>query len=257
MTSLAAQRSALPPAADVARLQAENQALREQLRHAQRLATVGTMTAMIVHEFNNILTPIINYAQLAEGGDPEMMRKAVARAADGGQRASDICSALLRMLRAEEGELVEAELLEIVQDSLLAMGRDLAKDGIALDLSVPPALRLTTRPAELKQVLVNLVLNARSAVLKRGHGGSVAIAARKRGKRVVLTVADTGCGIEPEHMAKLFQPFFTTKTGEQHEEKGNGLGLAICREIVTDMGGQITVESAPGEGTTFTITLPA
>jgi signal transduction histidine kinase len=255
VTSLAAQRS--NPSLKLQSLLAENASLRRQLRHAQRLSTVGTMTAMIVHEFNNILTPIINYAVLASSGDPEMVSKAVAKAAEGGQRASDICSALLRMVRAEAGQKAQANLSELVHDALLAMGRDLSKDGIHLTVTIPTSLSLTTRPAELKQVLVNLVLNARWAVLKQGRGESITISARKRGRYVYLSVADTGCGIAPENLCRLFEPFFTTRTGTDDSEKGNGLGLAMCKEIVTDMGGQIRVASQVGKGTTFTLTLPA
>jgi signal transduction histidine kinase len=242
---------------ELARLERENQALRRQLRHAQSLSTVGTVTGMIVHEFNNILTPIINYAVLASSGDPEMIAKAVAKAAEGGQRASDICSALLRMVREEACQESQANLSELVQDALLAMGRDLSKDGIHLTVTIPDNLSLTTRPAELKQVLVNLVLNARWAVLKQGRGESITISARKRGRSVYLSVADTGCGIAPENLCRLFEPFFTTRTGPDDGEKGNGLGLAMCKEIVTDMGGQIRVASQVGKGTTFTLTLPA
>ncbi len=256
MTSLAA-RSRPSDADELTRLRAENDALRHQLRHAQSLATVGTMTAMIVHEFNNILTPIINYAQLAADGDPEMTAKALAKAADGGQRASDICNALLRMLRSEADAPIQAPLAEIVQDAVLALGRDLGRDGIELSLAVPANLTLRTRPAELQQVLVNLLLNARSAVLAKGRGGRIALTARRSGKRCRLTVADSGTGIAPEHMERLFEPFFTTKTGQDDTEKGNGLGLALCREILSAMDGTIQADSPPGQGATFTISLPA
>lgn len=254
MTSLAASKA---EAATVERLRAEVESLRNQLRQAQRLATVGTMTAMIVHEFNNILTPIINYAQLAADGDPLMTAKAVAKAADGGQRATDICNALLRMLRKEEHELTEVSAADLVADALLSMGRDLVKDGITLTLDVPPALRLTTRPAEMKQVLVNLLLNARAACLSKGRGGTITVLAVRKGGKIRLTVADTGCGIDPAHRRRIFEPLFTTKTGENGQEKGTGLGLAMCKEIVSDMGGEILVDSRPGEGASFTVVLPA
>lgn len=256
MTSLATKQTQKAQT-ELERLTAENKELRRQLRHTQRLATVGTMTAMIVHEFNNILTPIINYAQLAADGDPEMMRKAVAKAGDGGQRASDICSALLGLLRAEASELSHANLSDLVGESLTAMGRDLSKDGIKLTLNVSEAIQVTTRPAELKQVLVNLILNARSAVQKRGRGGSITIVAARKARAIHLSVADSGTGIDPQHMSRLFEPFFTTKTGQDGQEKGNGLGLAICKEIITDMGGEIRVASEPRQGATFTLILPA
>ena len=256
MTSLVQKRTDSDEG-QIARLSAENQALRRQLRRAQSLATVGTITAMIVHEFNNILTPIINYAQLAVSGDEEMTRKAITKASEGGQRAVDICTALLGLLREDSAEPSREPVPELVEQSLLAVGRNLAKDGIELHVDVPAHLTVTTRPAELKQVLVNLLLNARAAIHNKGRGGSVTVSAAGFGDRVRLSVADTGTGIRPEHLQSIFEPFFTTKTGEHGDEAGNGLGLALCKEIVTSMGGQISVESSFGHGAAFHLALPA
>ncbi len=256
MTSLATRQTE-PEAGELERLRAEVAELHRRLRHAQRLGTVGTMTAMIVHEFRNILTPIINYAHLATSGDEEMVAKAIAKAADGGQRASDICNALLGLLREESPDPVPVDVADVIEQSLLAMGRNLAKDGIELHLDVPAGLVLRTRPAELKQVLVNLLLNARAAILSKTSGGEVTLTADRREGGIAIRVADTGVGIPPEHLDRVFEPFFTTKTGKDGEELGNGLGLALCREIITDMGGEIRVESTPGAGSTFHLLLPA
>jgi signal transduction histidine kinase len=241
---------------ELTHLAAENQALRRQLRRAQSLATVGTITAMIVHEFNNILTPIINYAQLAAGGDEEMVRKAITKASEGGQRAVDICQALLGLLREDAPDPVKTAVVELVEQSLLATGRNLAKDGINLHLDVPANLTITTRPSEIKQVLVNLLLNARSAILSKGRSGEISIVAVGQDKRITLSLADSGTGIAPEHLDMIFEPFFTTKTGQDGQEQGNGLGLALCKEIVTNMGGEIRVETVLGKGTTFHLDLP-
>jgi len=256
VTSLTTNQSDVEQA-QLQRLAAENEALRHQLRHAQSLATVGTMTAMIIHEFNNILTPIINYAQLAASGDEEMVRKSIAKARDGGQRAVDICRALLGLLREDAIDPTSELVAELVDESLLAMGRNLAKDGIDLRLDVPPALTVTTRPSEFKQVLVNLLLNARAAIFAKGRGGLIAIAAEDLGDRIALDVTDSGTGIRPDHVEQIFEPLFTTKTGQDGREPGNGLGLALCREIISNMGGKIGVESTPGEGATFRLVLPA
>jgi len=241
---------------EIERLTAENEALRRQLRRAQSLATVGTVTAMIVHEFNNILTPIINYAQLASSGDEEMVHKAIAKASEGGQRAVDICSALLGLLREEAAAPSKESVAELVEQSLLAIGRNLAKDGINLHLAIPKDLIVTTRPAEFKQVLVNLLLNARAAILSKSRSGEVAISASTAPDGIELWVRDSGAGISPEHMDRIFEPFFTTKSGEDGGEIGNGLGLALCKEIVTSMGGTLSVESTFGEGATFRLLLP-
>jgi signal transduction histidine kinase len=241
---------------ELTHLAAENQALRHQLRKAQSLATVGTITAMIVHEFNNILTPIINYAQLAAGGDEEMVRKAITKASEGGQRAVDICQALLGLLREDAVDPIKAPVAEMVEQSLLATGRNLAKDGIDLHLDVPPDLTITTRPSEIKQVLVNLLLNARSAILSKGRHGKIRISATGQDGRITLSLADSGTGISPENLDMIFEPFFTTKTGQDGQELGNGLGLALCKEIITSMGGEIRVETRLGEGATFFLDLP-
>jgi signal transduction histidine kinase len=255
VTSLTAE---LPPQIkdELERLTLENSALRRQLRHAQSLATVGTVTGMIVHEFNNILTPIINYAHLAASGDEEMVRKAITRASEGGQRAVDICKALLGLLHEDAVEPVVMSVAELVQQSLLATGRNLAKDGITLTVRVPDDLSVNARPSELKQVLVNLLLNARAAVRTKGMGGSVAITASRAAGGVRVSIEDSGVGIAPEHMELVWEPLFTTKTGQDGQERGSGLGLPLCREIVQSMGGRITVESVLGQGATFHVWLP-
>jgi signal transduction histidine kinase len=237
----------------LARLSAEVQALRAQLKQAQRLATVGTMTAMVAHEFNNILTPIINYARLAQK-NPALVTKAVNHAADGGQRATDICKALLGTLRGEAGKSAEINVSELLAGTLTAMAREPKKDGIELVCDVPADLQMLTRRVELQQVLLNLIMNARSAVTARSGLRRIEISARRSGQGVAFRVADNGVGIPPEHLEKIFEPFFTTKAASAQD--GHGLGLAVCREIVTSLGGDISVESSLGIGTTFTVRLP-
>jgi signal transduction histidine kinase len=237
------------------RLESEVQSLREQLRHAQRLAAVGTMTAMVAHEFNNILTPIVNYAQMART-NPKLAGKAIDKAASGGERATEICKAILGMTHAPSAP-TEVDLAELISQTLAAMARDPAKDCIELDLDMPPGLTVRARIVELQQVLLNLLINARAAVLAR-EGGPKKIALRARkGQDVEIAIADNGVGIPPENLGKIFQPFFTTKSDGDDRSGGHGLGLSICRDIVTQMGGTISVQSSPGKGATFTIRLPA
>jgi signal transduction histidine kinase len=221
------------------------------LRHAQRLSTVGTMAAMVAHEFNNILTPIVNYAQLAQDGDELMRSKAIAHAYDGANRAATICRALLDVAARGDGQLARANLAELIDNTFSAMARDLAKDGINLVKEIPPKLHVVTRAAELQQVILNLLLNARSAVLAKGRGHSISVWAGHSDGQTLIRVQDTGVGIAPENIRKVFHPFFTTKAGH-----GTGLGLAVCREIVRSLGGRITVRSQLGTGTVFTVALP-
>ena len=245
-----------PNSTDLEQLAAENEALRHQLRRAQSLATIGTITAMIVHEFNNILTPIMNYARLAGDGDEEMTAKALSKAISGGQQGVDICEALLGLLRDDSSEPTDEPVGDLVRHSLLATGRSLTKDGIDLQLDIPDDLTVRVRPAEFKQVLVNLLLNARAALLEKGRGGQVAVDARREGDHVMMRVTDTGTGIDPANLEQVFEPFFTTKDGRNGTQVGTGLGLALCREILTSMGGEIRVESELGRFTTFHIQLP-
>jgi signal transduction histidine kinase len=238
----------------LAKLNAEVAVLREQLRRAQRLATVGTMTAMVAHEFNNILTPIINYARMAKT-NPKFAGKAIDRAADGGERATNICNAILGFT----GQATEARAVivaDLICETLAAMGREPAKDGIDLVLNAPPDLTICTRRVELGQVLLNLVINARAAVLGKSGARRIEIGARRERGSVFIEVADNGIGIAPENLDKIFQPFFTTKQSQDGADKGHGLGLAVCHDIVTAMGGDISVTSKLGEGTTFAIRLP-
>jgi signal transduction histidine kinase len=210
------------------------------------------MAAMVAHEFNNILTPMISYADLAESGDERMRDKAVRRAAEGSHRATRICQALLSVARAEEQAPAErVALADVVEETLAAMARDLSKDGIRLIREVPASLEVVTRPVELKQVLLNLLLNARWAAMQRGSGQSIRISAARSGDQVRLRVSDTGIGIPRENLQRIFEAFFTTKGKE-----GSGLGLAFCREVVEELGGRLTVRSQEGKGSCFTVALP-
>ncbi len=247
----------------LARLQSEVDALREQLRSAQRLATVGTMTAMVVHEFNNILTPIINYAQMARK-NPALVEKALRRVSDGGMRATNICRALLGITRAGSVEPQTVHLAELVAKTLDAMARNPAKDAIELSLNIPANLKITTRTAELQQVLLNLLINARRAVLAVEGNRRIEISAHRNGGGTVIDVSDSGVGIPPENLQRIFEPFFSTSNSQPTgrdcpkatlDSQGYGLGLAFCRETIASLGGEISVESTPGQGSTFTIRL--
>jgi two-component system NtrC family sensor kinase len=239
-------------------LQVENQALRQQLLHSQRLAALGTMTAMVAHEFNNSLTPVINYAQLAQK-NPSFSGKAVDRAADGGQRAADICKAILGLAREQQATPVTVGVAELVHETILAMGRDFHRDGIDVVLDVPQGLSFCTRKVELQQVLLNLLLNARAAVLAKSGTRRIDISARCTRGRLTLKVRDSGVGIPPENLSRIFKPFFTTKSddGDGSGNGGHGLGLSICSDILKSLDGRIDVQSVPGQGATFTVDLPA
>ncbi|MCK4275015.1 MAG: HAMP domain-containing histidine kinase [Phycisphaerae bacterium] len=241
---------------ELAKLEMEVEALRQQLRHTQRLATLGTMTAMVAHEFNNILTPMINYAQLARS-NPALVDKAIMRAADDGLRATEICGAILGLTDGSRAAPTEVNLDQLVRRTVAAMGRDPRKDGIEMPIDIPANLVIRIRRIELQQVVLNLIMNARSAVIDKAPPRLVRVWARRKRKRLVLRVSDNGGGIAAKHLSKIFEPFFTTKQGGNGSTDGRGLGLAICRQIVAALGGRIEVESTPGQGAAFTVSVPA
>lgn len=247
-------------------LQTELDTLRAQLTESQRLATVGTIAAVIAHEFNNLLTPIASYCQMAlnatEQGkdDPELTKKALTKSIQHAMRAGKICNSMLSLVRGErENRTVKIQLL--IDETLSVLARDPRKDGIALRIQVQPDLQIKGDPVQLEQVLLNLLINARQAMLgeERSRGNSITIKAdRTPDGHIRINVIDTGPGIAEENITRVFDPFFTTKTDPKPgEHRGSGLGLHICKQIVEVHGGTIEVESTPGRGTTFGLLLPA
>ena len=239
----------------VEKLNAEVAELRRQLRQSQRMASVGTMTAMIAHEFNNILAPIINYAQLAKT-NPNFAPKAITRAADGGLRASEICEAILGMTHDAPVELQKVPLRDLMHETVVAMARDFSKDMIELEIDIPEDMEIATRRVELQQVLLNLLINARTAVMQVNHTRRIVISASQDDQTVTIRMSDTGMGITPGNIKQIFDPFFTTKDGQDDQSQGHGLGLALCREIIDSLHGEISAKSARNEGAAFTISLP-
>lgn len=240
------------------RLAQQVDSLRKQLREAQRLAALGTMSAMIAHEFNNLMTPVISYAQYAiEKGDDALMKRAVEKALQQAKRASQMCDRILGLAAQTNMGPGPVEVAALVNETVASLGRDLSKDSIQLRLSIPEGLRVKANAGQLQQVLFNLVLNARQAML--GRPGSLTILAEPLADNTVaIRVKDTGCGIKPDDLERIWEPFFTTRRqGDRPDQRGIGLGLTICRDIIEELGGTIVAESQPGHGTTFTITLPA
>ncbi len=238
-------------------------ALRDQVTESQRLATIGTIAAVIAHEFNNLLTPIVSYSQYAlqsaESGDPDMelVKKALSKAFQASTKAGKICTSMLALARGESS-FGEVDVQRLIDEVLMVLARDPQKDGIALRVQVVPGLRVNGDPVQLEQVLLNLLINARQAMLGKGGSLSVKAALVEGSNELRIQVIDTGPGIPEKLLPKIFQPFFTTKgTARGGEAKGTGLGLAICKEIIEHHQGRIEVASEVGKGTTFSIYLPA
>ena len=236
-------------------------AVREQLTDSQRLAAIGTIAAVIAHEFNNLLTPMVSYSQFAmrtaEGADPDMalIRKALTKSYQASTKAGRICNSMLSLARGEATAFGPVGVQSLVDEVLNVLARDPQKDGIALRVQIEPGLSVHGDPVQLEQVLLNLLINARQAML--GKGGALTVKAVAVNGQVRVQVADTGPGIPPPLLGRIFDPFFTTKTAAASAPRGTGLGLSICRDIVRHHGGRIDVASTVGKGTTFTLSLPA
>lgn len=242
----------------VKQLQDENRQLKKRLEQYERLANLGTSTAMIAHEINNLLTPLSNYAQLAlqNKEDEKLTEKALEKTRRNCTRASDFMESILDLTSpaAEKKEAVNLE--KTVSEAFKCLGRDFRKDGIRVKTDIPKDLNVPAVRVQLLQVIINLVLNARDSMLS--SGGRLTVKAEESGEENVnITVSDTGEGIAADELAKIFEPFFTTKGADDGKVKtGNGLGLAYCKRIVEQHNGAISVNSVVGEGSTFYVSLP-
>jgi signal transduction histidine kinase len=237
--------------------QAANNQLQSQIEQLHTLANIGLVSAMVAHEINNILTPLENYAQLAiqYPDDKPLISKALHKTVANSQRASKILESIIVMATSSDLVKTDHPLKALVDDVFLCLARDFAKDKIKVTVNIPEDLTVCVQPVCLQQVFMNLILNAREAMSARG--GELNISAQRQHDSVIIDVADTGSGVEAENLAKIFQPFFTTKNADsQSQRPGAGLGLAFCKKVVDGHNGVISVESEPGCKTTFRIILP-
>ncbi len=224
----------------------------EHVRETQKIEAAGELAAGVAHDFNNLLMGISGYATLAHTRVDAGSRLAEYLSHIEGcvHRAASLTQQLLAFGRKEALQLVDLDLNQLIGDAA-SMLRALLGPQVAVELALAPELRnVSGDPVQLQRVLLNLTLNARDAM---PDGGTLTVRTANGDDRVVLTVSDTGCGMSPEVQARSFEPFFTTKEHGQ----GTGLGLSSVHGIVLQSGGEIAVASVVGEGTTFTITLPA
>jgi signal transduction histidine kinase len=235
-----------------------NDALKSQLAQLQHLANIGTVSHMIVHEINNLLTPLRNYATLALDNldDKDLTQKALQIIELNCERASKVMESMLTLADGQKQEKNSVSLLMLVKEIFTCLCRDFTKDGITVDVQIPGDLKVWVVPVQFQQVLMNLILNGRDAMLPRG--GVLTIKAVQTIDAVEIEVSDTGDGIESDNLENVFETFFTTKTDKSSssEHSGTGLGLAFCKKIVTEHKGHICVESEPSSGSKFKITLP-
>jgi PAS domain S-box-containing protein len=249
------------------RISEEKDRLQEELYQSQKMESIGRLAGGVAHDFNNMLNVILGYGDIILQklhpddplrGDVEEMLKA-------GRRSADLTRQLLAFSRKQILQPKVLDLNEVVAN-IEKMLRRLIGEDIALELSLSKDLpNVKVDPGKVEQAIVNLAVNARDAMPMGGrllietseieldeayaesHHGAVP------GKYAVLSVSDTGCGMEKEVVARIFDPFFTTK----EKGKGTGLGLATVYGIIKQSGGDIQVFSEPGKGTTFKLYLPA
>lgn len=243
-------------AALVKNLEAQLDELRAKVRQAQQLASLGTAAATIAHEVNNFLTPIRSYAQASlESDDHALMRKALEVTLRHVEILGTMSDRVLEVSAAKSTEPRDCALRPVVNDAVQSLCRDLSKDSIRLRVTIDDSLQAHIDPLQLQQVLFNLFLNACSAMVEQ-RGGVLEISGRNEGPCVVLEVSDTGKGIDAELLPHIFEAYRSTKTaGPNGKKRCSGLGLALCRDLIEDNGGTISVASKPGAGTTFTMTL--
>ena len=234
----------------------EQKRLEEQLRQSQKMEAIGRLAGGIAHDFNNLLTAINGYAEIltAELGEGSRAHDAAAHIQRSARRAASLTEQLLVFTRRRPQHERVVALNDVVQATSSMLGRLIGEDvELVLELGAD-AGHVRADPAQLEQVLLNLVVNARDAM---PEGGRLVIetaaadgADGRPGAR--LSASDTGCGIDPAVRPHIFEPFFTTK----EVGKGTGLGLSIVYGVVMQAGGTITVDSAVGRGATFVIWLP-
>ena len=229
-----------------------------QLMHAEKLASLGKIAATVAHEINNPLSGVYTYVKLmerkieqgqGESPDVEKFREYLSTMSREVQRTSAIVQNLLDFTRPKELARKVVNLNSLVEESLEIVRNKLAIADIEVEKVMKPLPEIPADPSQMKQVFINLIINACEAMQS---GGVLAIKSwhDKIRDKVMIAFADTGPGISPEARSHLFDPFFTTK------EKGTGLGLAVVYQIITRHNGTIDVKSSPGEGTEMLITLP-
>jgi len=256
LTSIIQKRKSLHR--NLTRQQQQNSDLECQINQLQPLANIGTAACMIAHEINNLLTPLANFANLALNNpdDKLLTEKALEKMVRNCEQASKVVESMLAVANGQSQEKKNTSLAVLVDEVFTCLCRDFAKDSILVKITIPEDLQLWAVPVQIQQVLMNLILNAREAMLPRG--GILTVTARETDESVQIEVADTGVGITPADIKRIFEPFYTSRTDKKSpsKESGSGLGLVFCKKIVDSHGGSISVESEPSRGSTFRITLP-
>ena len=243
----------------------ERKQMQARLLQADRMVSVGTLAAGVAHEINNPLTYILANLAYVERqlptlsgaeGDVERSRELtqmIADAREGAERVRDIVRDLKLFSRPDEDRQGAVD-VRLVLDSTIQMAWNALRHRARLTRSFAEVPNVEGNESRLAQVFLNLLVNAAQSIPEGDvERNEVAVAVTSEGDSVIVSVSDTGAGIDPGHLPRIFDPFFTTKP----VGVGTGLGLSICQSIVGALGGTIAVESTPGKGSTFRVRLPA
>ncbi|MFQ5876427.1 MAG: ATP-binding protein [Acidobacteriota bacterium] len=232
----------------------EEKQIREQLLQTEKMAAVGNLVSGVAHELNNPLAGVIGFSEILLEKDLDArVRKSVARIRDEAERASRIVRNLLTFARKHKPESVMTDLNAVLGKTIELRAYDLRVKKIKVSTRLTPDLpRTLADPNQLLQVFMNIITNAEQAMVEAHGKGGLEIGTSTAKDHIRVTIRDDGPGIHPDTLKKIFDPFFTTKP----IGKGTGLGLSICHGIIKEHNGKISVASAVGEGTTFTIELP-
>jgi PAS domain S-box-containing protein len=237
----------------------ERVSLENQLAQADKLSSIGLLAAGVAHEINTPLAVISSYSQMLSKqlkGDARL-GPVLDKITQQSFRASEIANGLLNFSRTSTTEFRSTDLNQVIHDTLSLLEHQFKTAKIAVELDLAGELPLIHgNPGKLQQVFLNLFLNAKEAM---PDGGSLRVAtlASESGNAVEAQVADSGMGIAPEHLKRIYDPFFTTKTKpEPGKRRGTGLGLSVSYGIIQEHAGKVRVESAVGAGTTFHLEFP-
>jgi two-component system NtrC family sensor kinase len=253
-------------AGQLAVVEVEKREMSNKLLAAGKLAEVGEMSAGMAHEINNplqvmmaecyLINDVLNDLDIPDKNltpaDLSTIRDSMSQISMQISRCSLITQGLLKFARKSDPALHEVDLGDMIEDVVSMVDKRAHIDGVSIVVSAEKGLpRIMSDESQLQQVFLNLLNNALYAVHNR-PGAEIRIAVQQEHNEIVVSLADNGCGIEPENLSKIFLPFFTTKPVGQ----GTGLGLSTCYGIVERLGGRIEVQSEPGAGTVFTVRMP-
>jgi two-component system NtrC family sensor kinase len=229
------------------------QRIQEQLLQSEKLAAMGRLTSQLAHELNNPLYGIMNTLELMKTEIPptNKRRRLLEMSLSETVRLADMLRKTLSFSKPDQEQRTEVDLNTILDEILMLHEKQLREHDIKITSQFTEGLKpVRASKNQLRQVFLNLISNARDAM---PEGGLLTVHTNGNDHQVRATITDTGAGIKPEHLGKIFDTFFTTKTDSV---KGVGLGLSVCYGFIKDHGGDIQVESKPGQGTTFTVILP-